>query len=206
MIFIFKSDCCNLGSIVNAIKPIRRDYIISNSLRDLNDSVKTILLPGVCSCNTYINSLDKYGFLDYLKNNALLSKERIIGICAGAQVLFDSSEEGSTKGLGLLSGNVKKIRTCNEISVPHLGWNNIIMNQKHSMTSIFNGIDLTSKKFYFSHSYRFPDSEDVVAYADYGERFPAIVARGNIIAIQFHPEKSYDQGQQLLKNILDFKC
>lgn len=127
----------------------------------------------------------------------------IIGICAGAQILFESSEEGNERGLGLFPGRIKKITTNSNITVPHLGWNKVILNENHPMAHLFDGIDLENKKFYFSHSYRFPDSEHALAYVDYGEKFPVVVAKDNLIAIQFHPEKSYGQGLQFLKNICE---
>jgi glutamine amidotransferase len=165
-----------------------------------NNSGKHIVIPGVSSFDSLISNISDS---DRAK---IFSYEYVSGICAGAQVLFESSEEGKEAGLGLLKGRVKKLDKNSGVRIPHLGWNKIILNTEHSMAFLFDGIDLDNRKFYFSHSYCFPDSKDVLAYADYGERIPVVVAQNNIIAIQFHPEKSYNQGIQLLKNIFTKLC
>lgn len=201
MIQIFKSKTSNISSVKSSLK--RLGVYSEEFFRtevSLSERCTKFFFPGVSSFDSYISSLQESGIRsDFLKNKDM----NIIGICAGAQVFFESSEEGNEPGLGLFPGCVKKIPTSSNITVPHLGWNKIILNQNHEMAHLFDGIDLGSKKFYFSHSYRFPDSEHALAYVDYGERFPVVVAKDNLIAIQFHPEKSYGQGLQLLKNICD---
>ncbi len=185
MPFILDTKSSNYNSL---LKCIRRG--------NLDDkSGKHIVIPGVSSFDSLVSNISDSD------RATILSYEYVSGICAGAQVLFESSEEGDEPGLGLLKGRVQKLDGYADVRVPHLGWNKIILNTEHPMAFLFNGIDLEHKKFYFSHSYRFPDSKDVLAYADYGERIPVVVAQNNIIAIQFHPEKSYTQGVQLLKNI-----
>lgn len=186
MVFVFECKNSNYASIIRCVKSF-----------DSSDSSSHIIIPGVSSFDVAVRNFhDEVNTCDCFSTASY-----IIGICAGAQILFESSEEGIEPGLGLLSGRVKKIATNANIKVPHLGWNKIILNQNHPMAYLFDGVDLENKKFYFSHSYRFPDSEHALAYVDYGERFPVVVAKDNIIAIQFHPEKSYEQGLQLLKNI-----
>jgi glutamine amidotransferase len=192
---------CNIGSLVRALEksftPLG-DIHLTHEV-EIQNTNSLYFFPGVSTFDGYIKNLtcssDKLEFVR--------KKNKIIGICAGAQVFFESSEEGNERGLGLLPGRVKKIATSSNIKVPHLGWNKIVLNENHPMAHLFDGIDLTNKKFYFSHSYRFPDSEHALAYVDYGERFPIVVAKDNLIAIQFHPEKSYGQGLQLLKNICE---
>jgi imidazole glycerol-phosphate synthase subunit HisH len=198
MINIFKSESCNISSIKLSLKALGMEnlrYIFSITDNLLKN--EKIILPGVSSFDSYISSLET----NKNREKIISIKNKIIGICAGAQVLFESSEEGSELGLGLLQGRVKKIVTSSNIKVPHLGWNKVILNHSHPMAYLFDGIDLANKKFYFSHSYRFPDSEHALAYVDYGERFPVVIAKDNLIAIQFHPEKSYKQGLQFLNNI-----
>jgi glutamine amidotransferase len=204
-IFVQNTTCSNSGSIERAIKAIsnQKIHFIDNLNAQYLENGDKFILPGVSNFDPYMLSLKKNGFLEFSQTNTLTTKKWIIGICAGAQILFESSEEGTEKGVGLLKGKVKKINTNLGIKVPHLGWNNIILNQNHPMAHLFDGIALENKKFYFSHSYHFPDSEDVLAYVDYGERFPAVVAKDNIIAVQFHPEKSYTQGLRFLKNICE---
>jgi glutamine amidotransferase len=186
-----------------ALGKLNISFVKSNQIDEIENKVKAIFLPGVSTYNTYVNSLKNSNFYQFTIENHNLNRFHLIGICAGAQILFESSEEGNERGLGLFPGRVKKIATSSNIKVPHLGWNKIVLNENHPMAHLFDGIDLTNKKFYFSHSYRFPDSEHALAYVDYGERFPVVVAKDNLIAIQFHPEKSYGQGLQLLKNICE---
>lgn len=199
MISIFKSKYSNISSVKSCLK---RLGVYGEEVCISSGRCTKFFLPGVSSFDSYILSLRESAIQSDLINNKNVN---VIGICAGAQVLFESSEEGCETGLGCFSGRVKKITTTTKIKVPHLGWNKIILDHNHPMAHLFDGIDLENKKFYFSHSYRFPDSEYALAYVNYGERFPVVVAKDNLIAIQFHPEKSYWQGLQLLKNILNLK-
>ncbi|MFM8454722.1 MAG: imidazole glycerol phosphate synthase subunit HisH [Gammaproteobacteria bacterium] len=196
MINIFKCNASNIASVQSSLKRLG----LSEKDLDRTNRRSKFFLPGVSSFDSYVLSLNENNVRPTLINNKNID---IIGICAGAQILFESSQEGNERGLGLFPGRVKKIATSSNIKVPHLGWNTIVLNENHPMVHLFDGIDLANKKFYFSHSYRFPDSEHALAYVDYGERFPVVVAKDNLIAIQFHPEKSYGQGLQLLKNICE---
>lgn len=193
--------CSNINAVSAALQRCSVTFQLLNVKYQEDLVFKNILLPGVSSFDSSIERLNFGGLSNKIKQNAIEKRSNIIGICAGAQILFDSSEEGDEKGLGLLQGRVKRININSGIKVPHLGWNNIILNKGHPMAYLFDGIDIENKKFYFSHSYCFPDSGDALAYVDYGERFPVVVAKNNIIAIQFHPEKSYNQGLKLLSNI-----
>jgi glutamine amidotransferase len=121
----------------------------------------------------------------------------LLGVCVGMQLLFDESDEfGSTPGLGLLRGSVR--RFGNELVVPHVGWNRIHQRRSHAL---FEGI--SDKAFcYFVHSfYCQPHDETVIAgETDYGERYASVVAKENICGVQFHPEKSQDVGLKMLRN------
>ncbi len=191
----------NVGALASCFLRAKLSCTIIKNSKSIQNNHQKIILPGVSSFDSCIDYLQKSYFYNYLKDHNNLTDKKLLGICAGAQILFESSEEGHGTGLGLLKGKVTKIKATGNLKVPHLGWNNLILNKNHPMAYLFDGINLENKKFYFSHSYRFPDSEDTLAYVNYGEKFPVIVAKDNIIAIQFHPEKSYNQGLQLLKNI-----
>lgn len=176
-----------------------KDVLTPDDNKDIKSTkVDTIMLPGVSSFDPYVTFLQQRQFVEDILDARLNLGVKIVGICAGAQVLFESSEEGNKSGLGFLQGRVQRIR--GHVRVPHLGWNHLIPNDNHPMRHLLDGVDL-SKPFYFSHSYRFPETEHALAYVDYGERFPVIVATDQFVAIQFHPEKSYNQGVQLLKNV-----
>jgi glutamine amidotransferase len=125
-----------------------------------------------------------------------------LGICIGLQMLFERGEEGDTKGLGLLPGNVPRF-TVSGLKIPHMGWNEVLQRRPHALWA---GIPDRSR-FYFVHSY-FPaprDEEVTAATCVYGMPFTCAVARDNIFAVQFHPEKSQSAGLQLLSNFVRWR-
>jgi glutamine amidotransferase len=125
-----------------------------------------------------------------------------LGICIGLQMLFERGEEGDTRGLGLLPGNVPRLRVSG-LKIPHMGWNEVLQRRPHALWA---GIPDRSR-FYFVHSY-FPAPRDegvTVATCVYGMPFTCAVARDNIFAVQFHPEKSQSAGLQLLSNFVRWR-
>ncbi len=125
-----------------------------------------------------------------------------LGICIGLQMLFERGEEGDTRGLGLLPGNVPRFRVS-DLKIPHMGWNEVLQRRPHALWA---GIPDRSR-FYFVHSY-FPAPRDegvTAATCVYGMPFTCAVARDNIFAVQFHPEKSQSAGLQLLSNFVRWR-
>ena len=125
-----------------------------------------------------------------------------LGICIGLQMLFERGEEGDTRGLGLLPGNVPRFRVSG-LKIPHMGWNEVLQRRPHALWA---GIPDRSR-FYFVHSY-FPAPRDegvTAATCVYGMPFTCAVARDNIFAVQFHPEKSQSAGLQLLSNFVRWR-
>jgi glutamine amidotransferase len=132
-----------------------------------------------------------------------------LGICIGLQMLFESSEEGGVAGLGLFRGKVRRFpRNAmtdahgRKLKVPHMGWNEVVQDRRHA---VWSGIQDRSR-FYFVHSY-FADTDEpglVHGSCDYGLAFTCAVARDNIFAVQFHPEKSHTAGLRLLANFIDW--
>ena len=125
-----------------------------------------------------------------------------LGICIGLQMLFERGEEGDTRGLGLLPGNVPRFRVSG-LKIPHMGWNEVLQQRRHALWA---GIADRSR-FYFVHSY-FPAPRDAgvtAATCVYGVPFTCAVARDNIFAVQFHPEKSQSAGLQLLSNFVRWR-
>ena len=125
-----------------------------------------------------------------------------LGICIGLQMLFERGEEGDTRGLGLLPGNVPRFRVSG-LKIPHMGWNEVLQRRPHALWA---GIPDRSR-FYFVHSY-FPAPRDAgvtAATCVYGMPFTCAVARDNIFAVQFHPEKSQSAGLQLLSNFVRWR-
>ena len=125
-----------------------------------------------------------------------------LGICIGLQMLFERGEEGDTRGLGLLPGNVPRFRVS-DLKIPHMGWNEVLQRRRHALWA---GVADRSR-FYFVHSY-FPAPRDeglTAATCVYGMPFTCAVARDNIFAVQFHPEKSQSAGLQLLSNFVRWR-
>ena len=130
-----------------------------------------------------------------------LKKKPFLGICVGMQLMATTSEEfGEFEGLGWIEGKVKKMKSK---ILPHIGWNDITIKKD---SKIFSGLD-EHKDFYFVHSYcvQCPDESLVMASADYGLHFHAALGKDNVFAVQFHPEKSGDNGLKLLQNFLSWQ-
>ena len=172
---------------------------------EISDSVATVrqpdalVLPGVGAFGDAIDNLRARG-LDKPVLEAAQAGKPLFGICVGLQLLFDESEEmGRHLGLGLLPGKIVRFPTG--LTVPHMGWNQIEPVRDHPLLR-----NLTPGDFaYFAHSYYAAPTNPahVVAYTDYGQKFASVVAKDNIYAIQFHPEKSQQVGLQLLKNFVE---
>ena len=185
----------NLRSVEKAFAATGCDAIISGDESVLRAAEK-LVLPGVGAFGACMKALKERGF-DRLVINKARAGTPLLGVCVGMQLLFDESDEfGSTPGLGLLRGNVRRFGS--DLVVPQVGWNRIHQKQQHML---FEGIE--DRSFcYFVHSYYCqPNDETVVAgETDYGERYASVVAQGNICGVQFHPEKSQDVGLRMLRN------
>jgi glutamine amidotransferase len=185
----------NLRSVEKAFAATGCDAIISGDESVLRAAQK-LVLPGVGAFAACMKALKARGFDRLVRERARVGTP-LLGVCVGMQLLFDESDEfGSTPGLGLLRGSVR--RFGNELVVPHVGWNRIHQRRSHAL---FEGI--SDKAFcYFVHSfYCQPHDETVIAgETDYGERYASVVAKENICGVQFHPEKSQDVGLKMLRN------
>ena len=200
MINIVKSGVGNIGSIVRVLNDLEISYVIINKPEDFSDT-KKIILPGVGSFDTFIKSLKDKNLFHKIED--LVNKENysILGICVGMQSLFEVSEEGVNSGFGFIKYKCKKFKS-NTKKIPHIGWNEIDINKSDKL---FDRIG--SKLFYFAHSYAFLDQDKdiTIATTNYINNFSASVAIGNIYGVQFHPEKSFNQGKQIIKNFIE-KC
>lgn len=185
----------NLRSVEKAFAATGCDAIISGDERVLREAQK-LVLPGVGAFAACMKGLKEHGF-DRLVRERASAGTPLLGVCVGMQLLFDESEEfGSTPGLGLLRGRVRRFET--ELVVPQVGWNRIHQRRRHPL---FEEID-NGSFCYFVHSfYCQPQDETVVAgETDYDGRYASVVAQGNICGVQFHPEKSQDVGLRMLSN------
>jgi glutamine amidotransferase len=192
----------NLGSVENAIRHLGYDVEISSIASKILDS-DGIIFPGVGAFGDCMNNLKMSGLIkEHLFENIVDEQIPLFGICVGMQMLFEESEEmGLHKGLGLINGNVTRFPF--NVKCPQIGWNSISINDPEFY--IFNGI-ADGSYFYFVHSYycNCLEDSDIIATTDYsGIKFASMVKKGNIIASQFHPEKSGKIGLKLLINFLD---
>jgi glutamine amidotransferase len=166
-------------------------------------SADRVVVPGQGALPDCMRELDASG-----AREAVLEAARakpFLGTCIGIQMLFERGEEGNAQGLGLLAGSVPRFPAAamQGLKVPHMGWNEVIQKRSHAL---WQGIP-DGSRFYFVHSY-FPEPQDASLVAGtcvYGVAFTCAVARDNIFAVQFHPEKSQSAGLQLLSNFIDWR-
>ena len=199
MITLLDYGAGNVRSVINAIESLGEAVKIVNRAEDILAAEK-LVFPGVGAFGSMINILQAKQYVEPLK--AYINANRpFLGICLGLQALFDHSEEApGLRGLGVIAGTVKRFSI--NLSVPHIGWNGLNFKQP---SRIFAGLT-GNEKFYFVHSYHVAvDVDDVVlTTTDYGYEFVSSIQKGNIIATQFHPEKSGQAGLHILQNFIDF--
>jgi glutamine amidotransferase/cyclase len=198
MITLLDYGAGNVRSVINAIESLGEKVTPVRSGQDILSAEK-LVFPGVGAFGSMMQRLHEKQYAAPLK--AYLEANRpFLGICLGLQALFETSEEApGIPGLGIFPGAVKRFAV--DLSIPHIGWNGLGI---HKASRIFDGLS-GNEKFYFVHSYHVvPDDASVIlTTTDYGYRFVSAVQRGQLIATQFHPEKSGPAGLKVLKNFLD---
>lgn len=203
MITIIDYEMGNLRSVEKAFSSLGFAVRVSSDPKEIATADK-IVLPGVGAFRDCINNLRQGGFVEPLLTHVKQGKP-LLGICVGMQMLFDESEEfGIHKGLGLIPGKVVRfpagmVEAGERLKVPHMGWNNLLIKKN---SALFTAVP--DKSFvYFVHSYycMAQNQDDVAATCRYGEvEFCASLWRDNIMATQFHPEKSQDIGLKIFRN------
>ncbi len=197
MITLLDYGAGNVRSVVNAIESLGERVKRVERPEDILAAEK-LVFPGVGNFGALMRTLERRGLIEPLKRY-LAEGRPFFGICLGLQALFEESEEApGIPGFGFFKGRVKRFRTT--LSVPHIGWNGIKVRQP---SPLFHGLS-GEEKFYFVHSYHVAPEEPeiVLTSTDYGYEFVSAVQRGNVIATQFHPEKSGQAGLKLLENFL----
>ena len=192
MIAVVKYNAGNIRSVMNALHRLGVDATVTDDPKLLREAEK-VIFPGVGEASSAMHYLHERGLDEVLKK----LHQPFLGICLGLQLMCKHSEEGDTECLGIFTENVKRFPSGKE-KVPHMGWNNCTKLKN----SVFEGI---SKKddFYFVHSYYAELGSQTTAQCDYIVPFSAALQQDNFHAVQFHPEKSADVGQQLIKNFLE---
>ena len=187
----------NLTSVVSALNFIGSDYVVSSEYSVLMACDK-LLFPGVGEASWAMDQLSQRG-LERTLNDFKKSGKPILGICLGAQIILDYSEESGTKCLELVPGSAKLFPKDMGLKIPHIGWNTV----EHNGEGIFKGIP-SDASFYFVHSYYVEpkDKKNVIGVTNYGMDFCSSLQFENITAFQFHPEKSGEVGLQLLRNFI----
>ncbi len=210
----------NIKSVERALNSLNAPYVLSKNPLDLKD-VDRIIFPGVGEASYAMEQLRLTGFDSFLKDWAASGKA-LMGICLGSQIIFDYSEEGDVKCLGLIPGLIRHLPKIwketsptddehkdvpllkSSLKCPHMGWNDISFANGSSrlLDGVREGTD-----FYFVHSYVIqPDDAEVIkGFSCYGTMIPAVVEMDNITAFQFHPEKSGESGLKILRNFVSMQ-
>lgn len=188
----------NVFSLLHALQRVGVDCILTDDVQ-LIQSADVVILPGVGAFEDAMNQLKQKGLDQVLINKP--THQWLIGICLGMQLLYEISEEfGVHQGLGLLKGRIVKFHE-GSLKIPHMGWNKLQSAAKHPLLK-----DLNNEAYvYYVHSYYASEIESstLIGFSDYGLSVPGIVLKDKIIGFQFHPEKSGQVGEQMLRNLLE---
>jgi glutamine amidotransferase len=196
-IVVVDYDAGNLRSVQRALEAVGQRVRVTPDPREV-ERAEALVLPGVGSAQDCMRKLADRDLMQPLREYAASGKP-FLGVCVGLQLLYDGSEEGGgVECLGILRGTVRRFPVETGIKVPQIGWNNVSIHRAHPL---LEGVP-DGTYFYFVHSYYVDprDSKTIVASAEYGLDFAAIVAHDNVVATQFHPEKSADLGLRLYAN------
>jgi glutamine amidotransferase len=201
LITVINAGMGNLGSVTNALEILGASYAVSARGEDL-DEADAIILPGVGGFPAAMKNLRSLGLPDALRTQVVTERKPFLGICLGMQLLArDSVELGQSTGLGWIDAHVARLDPAGHLRIPHVGWNTVSPVRGHPL---FHGIE-SSAHFYFDHSYHVVCPDDLIsATCRYGGTLVAALQRDNILATQFHPEKSQRNGLKVLRNFLNF--
>jgi imidazole glycerol-phosphate synthase subunit HisH len=206
MIAIIDYNAGNLTSVKRALDYLGKESEITADYSRISNA-ESIIFPGVGAAGRAIADL-KERRLDHALMEAFQDKKPILGICLGTQIIMEMSEENNTNCLGIIKGRVEKFKydlntpETLKLKVPHMGWNNIMLKRNHP---VFHGVDPESE-FYFVHSYYpVPEEPDsILGETEYITRFASVIAVQNLVAMQFHPEKSGSPGLKILENFCEW--
>ncbi|MGX9389286.1 imidazole glycerol phosphate synthase subunit HisH [Nitrobacteraceae bacterium UC4446_H13] len=202
MIGIVDYDAGNVASIANMIARVGGKAVITRDHDVLRKATK-IVLPGVGAFDTAITNLHSFGLHDLLNELVLAQRKPVLGVCLGAQIIGKGSEEGRLPGFGWLDFELIRFRAPEggKLRVPHMGWNTVELKRE---SSIFSNVP-EPMRFYFVHSYYMAarDSSITLATTRYGNEFTSVAGKDNVIAMQFHPEKSHKYGMAIYRHFVE---
>jgi len=200
MIAIIDYGVGNINAFINVYRKLSIDIKRATNENDLNGATR-LILPGVGAFDHAMSQFESSGMHAKVEKMVIQDKIPILGVCVGMQMLAKSSTEGNLPGLGWIDGTVKRFNSDDipfETKFPHMGWNKVTFVKQ---SPLFDDMKATSE-FYFLHSYYFQcnNENNILSIANYGVEFTVAVNHENIYGIQCHPEKSHQDGVQLLKN------
>ena len=190
----------NLSSVCNALQYVGMGTVVTSD-KETAEKADAYVLPGVGAFHEAMKNLERLGIIGCLERQVLKNRKPFLGLCLGLQLLAeDSLENGFGKGLGWIGGHVLPLRGDHLNRVPQVGWNGI----DHNNGPLFDGIE-QQDSFYFDHSFNLECEDGLIsAVCEHGQTVVAAIERENILATQFHPEKSQRNGLKLLRNFANF--
>jgi len=203
MIAIIDHKAGNLQSVLRALEHLGHDAVITDQPSVIR-SAERVILPGVGAAGATMSNLRRLGLDTLLRDEIFPSGTPMLGICIGIQILFERSEEDDATCLGIIPGVVKRYAPAPGLKIPQIGWNDIHIEKPHEL---FRDVPDGSHVYFVNSYYPQPASPDLIyATADYGGRFACVVALRNLIATQFHLEKSGEVGLRMLDNFCRWEC
>jgi glutamine amidotransferase len=203
MVVIIDYSLGNLRSVEKAFDRIKVNAVISND-EDVIMHADRLVLPGVGNFKKGMEMLYHYNLVEILTYAVQEKKIPVLGICLGMQLMTEYGEEGDCAGLKWIKGNTIRLDLGEDktnVKIPHIGWNDLEINKENKLINS----NMAQHRFYFVHSYvvNCEEKDDEIASTVYGTRFTSAFQKENISGVQFHPEKSYKQGLELLKNFTE---
>lgn len=200
MIGVIDYGAGNLTSVVRALQFLEAEFRVADRPTDLV-GVDGLVFPGVGHAGSAMETLRRLGWDDFLRNYVATGRP-LLGICLGSQILLDRSEEGPTECLGLIPGEVRAFDPGMGLKIPQIGWNTVDFLPH----PVFDGLDPRAS-FYFVHGFytdvTFPEHR--LGTTVYGRPYTSALGKDNVVAVQFHPEKSGKPGLRLLSQFLDWR-
>jgi glutamine amidotransferase len=190
-VVVVKYNAGNIASVVHALKRIGASVLLSDEAEIIN-TAERVIFPGVGEASSAMAYLRSCGLDQVLPR----LRQPVLGICLGMQLMCEYSEENDTHGMGIFSPYLKKF-SDSSLSVPHMGWNQLSSLKGGLFKNVQDG-----SYVYFAHSYHAPAASEASAMCLYGTSFSAALEKDNFYGVQFHPEKSADTGEKILRNLL----